>query len=96
LVGEKTFGEGAQQKTFELPDGGALILSVAKYESPSGKKLQDEGVTPGMLVASNANEAAAPDEDEAEAPAAAPVTKPGVSVDEQLSKALELLKSKAA
>ena len=38
LVGEKTFGEGAQQKTFELPDGAALILSVAKYESPSGKK----------------------------------------------------------
>jgi carboxyl-terminal processing protease len=95
LVGEKTFGEGAQQKTFELPDGGALILSVAKYESPSGKRLQDEGVTPGVLVASNANEAAAPDEDEAEAPAA-PLSKPGVSVDEQLSKALELLKSKAA
>ncbi len=63
LVGEKTFGEGAQQKTFELPDGAALILSVAKYESPSGKKLQDEGVTPGVLVASNADEAAAVDED---------------------------------
>ncbi|HTF45512.1 MAG TPA: S41 family peptidase, partial [Terriglobales bacterium] len=42
LVGEKTFGEGAQQKTFELPDGAALILSVAKYASPSGKKLQDD------------------------------------------------------
>ncbi len=47
LVGEKTFGEGAQQKTFELPDGAALILSIAKYESPSGKKMQDDGVTPG-------------------------------------------------
>ena len=30
LVGEKTFGEGAQQKTFELPDGAALILSVGE------------------------------------------------------------------
>ena len=59
LVGEKTFGEGAQQKTFELPDGAALILSVAKYESPSGKKLQDEGVTPGVLVASNTDQVAA-------------------------------------
>ena len=57
LVGEKTFGEGAQQKTFELPDGAALILSIAKYESPSGKKLQDEGVTPGVLVASNVDQA---------------------------------------
>ena len=37
VVGERTFGEGTQQKTFELADGAALILSVAKYESPSGK-----------------------------------------------------------
>ena len=98
LVGEKTFGEGAQQKTFDLPDGGALILSVAKYKSPSGKKLQDEGVTPGLLVASAADDVAVPDEDgpAADTPAAAPVAKSGVSVDEQLSKALELLKGKAA
>ncbi len=32
MVGEKTFGEGNQQKTIELPDEAALILSVAKYE----------------------------------------------------------------
>jgi carboxyl-terminal processing protease len=95
LVGEKTFGEGAQQKTFDLPDGGALILSVAKYESPSGKKLQDEGVTPGVLVASVQDDAAAADEDATDAPAT-PVAKPGVAVDEQLSKALDLLKNKAA
>jgi carboxyl-terminal processing protease len=95
LVGEKTFGEGAQQKTFDLPDGGALILSVAKYESPSGKKLQDEGVTPGVLVASAQDDAAALDDDASDAPAT-PVAKPGVSVDEQLSKALDLLKNKAA
>ena len=100
LVGEKTFGEGAQQKTFDLPDGGALILSVAKYKSPSGKKLQDEGVTPGLLVASNIDDAVASEDDgtdsDTPATASAPVTKPGVAVDEQLTKALELLKSKAA
>ncbi len=96
LVGEKTFGEGAQQKTFELPDGAALILSVAKYESPSGKRLQDDGVTPGILVAGkNAPDDAADDED---APSEKPANtaKSGVAVDEQLSKALEVLKSKAA
>lgn len=99
LVGEHTFGEGAQQKTFELPDGAALILSVAKYESPSGKKLQDDGVTPGVQVAS-----AAPDEggaeDQSEPGSAqgttAPLQKPTATVDEQLNKALDLLKSKAA
>src|SRR5580698_9797298 len=97
LVGEKTFGEGAQQKTFELPDGAALILSVAKYESPSGKKLQDDGVTPGVLVASNVDQPTGADDDvEGEDAAPAPVKKPNVTVDEQLSKALDLLKNKAA
>jgi carboxyl-terminal processing protease len=96
LVGEKTFGEGAQQKTFELPDGAALILSVAKYESPSGKKLQDDGVTPGVLVASNLDQATAVDEDAAPIETHAAPEKPSVTVDEQLTKALALLKNKAA
>ena len=95
LVGEKTFGEGAEQKTFELPDGAALILSVAKYESPSGKKLQDDAVTPEVLVASNIDDGS--DDDAAATAASQPATpKPSVSVDEQLTKALDLLKSKAA
>lgn len=96
LVGEKTFGEGAQQKTFELPDGAALILSVAKYESPSGKKLQDDGVTPGIVVASAADDAAADDDAAATTETQKPAQKPSVSVDEQLTKALDVLKSKAA
>ncbi len=102
LVGEKTFGEGSQQKTFELPDGAALILSVAKYESPSGKKLEDEGVTPGVLVASNVDDGGGADDDAGDDTAstkehdqAAP-KKPGITVDDQLTKALDLLKSKAA
>ena len=96
LVGEKTFGEGAQQKTFELPDGAALILSVAKYESPSGKKLQDDGVTPDVLVASNFDQAAVVDDDATPADNQPAPVKPTVTVDDQLSKALALLKNKAA
>src|SRR5581483_3652669 len=46
VVGDKTFGEGSVQKVMEIPDGSALILSVAKYYSPSGKALQDNAVTP--------------------------------------------------
>jgi len=100
LVGEKTFGEGSQQKTFELPDGAALILSVAKYESPSGKKLEDEGVIPGVLVASNIDDGGPGgdgNEDAVPRTESQPETKkPAVSIDEQLNKALDLLKSKAA
>lgn len=97
VVGERTFGEGSQQKTFELPDGAALILSIAKYESPSGKKLEDEGVTPTVQVASNIDDNEPIDEDAPATESQQPQTKkPAVSVDEQLNKALDLLKSKAA
>ena len=100
LVGEKTFGEGAQQKTFELSDGAALILSIAKYETPLGKKIQDEGVTPGLLVASNIDDGSGDGgtgEDEAALTTKDPSPKkPSVTVDDQLTKALDLLKGKAA
>ena len=99
LVGERTFGEGAQQKTFELPDGAALILSVAKYESPLGKKFQDDAVTPATLVASNQDNLGPDDEDSAPKTMPAPnvpAKKPVVLPDDQLNKGLEMLKAKAA
>ncbi len=111
LVGDRTFGEGAVQKTMELPDGSALILSVAKYATPLGKKIQDEAVSPNVVVASSQDleEAAAevPSPDEAPQqitgkPKPVPV-KPAVTPaptkapeDEQLNKALEILKAKNA
>jgi len=79
VVGERTFGEGAVQKTIDLPDGAALILTIAKYEDPSGKKIEDEAVTPNEVVSSPL------DNDE-------PV--PSNNSDEQLNHALQLLKAK--
>ena len=111
LVGDRTFGEGAVQKTMELPDGSALILSVAKYATPLGKKIQDEAVSPNVVVASSQDleEAAAevPSPDEAPQqitgkPKAVPVkpeaapTPAKAPEDEQLNKALEILKAKSA
>lgn len=98
LVGDRTFGEGSQQKTFELPDGGAVILSVAKYSSPDGKAFEDEGVTPGTLVASNLDEVDGEGDDTTAKGAQTPKphTGPAAQPDDQLNKALELLKGKAA
>ncbi len=84
LVGDRTFGEGSVPKTIELPDGAALILSVAKYQSPSGKKIQDEAVTPNVQVASNVDADTSDD--------TAGAQKSGPRPDDQLNKALELLK----
>lgn len=97
LVGEKTFGEGGEQKTFELPNGGALILTIAKYASPSGKKLQDEGVIPNVVVASAGDQAeVGNDEAGPNQATAAPFKKPTMQTDDQLMKALEILKNKNA
>ena len=52
VVGERTFGEGTVQKTIDLPDGAGLMLTVAKYEDPNGKKIEDNAVTPSVVVAS--------------------------------------------
>lgn len=53
VIGDKTFGQGAVTKLIELPEGGALILSVAKYYEPDGKAIEDAAVTPNVVVAEN-------------------------------------------
>jgi carboxyl-terminal processing protease len=50
-VGERTYGDAAIRKAVTLNDGSAVILSVAKYYSPDGKSIQDNGVTPNILQA---------------------------------------------
>ena len=51
LVGERTYGDAAVRKAVTLNDGSAVILSVAKYYSPEGKSIQDNGVMPNILQA---------------------------------------------
>src|SRR5215831_15960314 len=68
VVGDKTFGEGSVQKLIEIPDGSALILSVAKYYTPKGKVIQDTGITPNVVVASGDELAALPDDEDSNVP----------------------------
>jgi carboxyl-terminal processing protease len=82
VVGERTFGEGSVQKTIEIPDGSALLLTVAKYQGPDGKKIQDEAVAPTVQVSQNTDEDIDADN---------PQPKPA---DEVLNKALAILKAK--
>jgi len=93
VVGDKTFGDGSVQKLIELPDGGALILSIAKYYSPQGKAIQDAAVTPNVLAADVADDTPVPDEDENATPAEIE-KKAAPERDEQLDKAIEVLKKR--
>lgn len=40
VIGEKTFGKGLVQETFELPDLSQLRLTVSRYYIPSGRCIQ--------------------------------------------------------
>src|SRR6476659_683886 len=93
VVGDKTFGDGSVQKLIDLPDGSALILSVAKYYSPSGKAIQDVAITPNVLIADTDDDATLPDEEENAAPADVQ-KKATPEHDEQLDKAVEVLKNR--
>jgi carboxyl-terminal processing protease len=93
VLGDKTFGEGSVQKLIEVPDGSALILSVAKYYTSNGKIIQDTGITPNIPVASNDEIVAVSDDDDSN-PTDEP-QKAQPKEDEQLRRAIEVLKTKA-
>jgi carboxyl-terminal processing protease len=40
IIGRRTFGKGLVQEQFELSDGSALRLTVARYYSPLGRNIQ--------------------------------------------------------
>ncbi|MGH9398458.1 MAG: S41 family peptidase [Terriglobia bacterium] len=50
VVGAPSFGVGVVQKVIAVGDGSGLLLSVAKYYGPDGKAIEDNGVTPNILV----------------------------------------------
>lgn len=92
VVGDKTFGEGSVQKLIEVPDGSALILSVAKYYTSNGKVIQDTGITPNILVAASDDIVAISDDDDSSTTEEPQKVQP--KEDDQLRRAIEVLKTK--
>jgi carboxyl-terminal processing protease len=90
VVGERTYGDASLRRALTMDDGSAIILSVAKYYSPSGKAIQDTGVTPGELVQEPEPQVETDEDGEAVRPEAnQPEHKPGEDVI--LKKAIEVL-----
>jgi carboxyl-terminal processing protease len=86
VVGEHTYGDAAVRKTVTLNDGSAVILSVAKYYSPDGKSIQDNGITPNIPQAELDAAADVPTDDNLPDLAPDEPKKPGV--DELLNRAI--------
>jgi carboxyl-terminal processing protease len=50
IMGTQSFGKGSEQTVIELDDGSALQLTIARYYTPSGRSIQEHGITPDIVV----------------------------------------------
>ncbi len=50
ILGTQTFGKGSVQTVFPLDSGGGIRLTTAKYYTPSGRSIQNVGITPDIEV----------------------------------------------
>ncbi len=92
VVGEQTYGDAAIRRAVPLRGGGAVILSVAKYHSPSGEPIQDKRVKPSVpLIAQDRY----PEQVEGEKPTIERLPDLPVDRDPLLEKAIEVLKKGA-
>jgi carboxyl-terminal processing protease len=106
VVGEKSFGSGADQELFTLRDGDGLLLTTVKWASASGKPFLGEdrarsGIAPSVEVkrpeAPDAGEVddTGNEEPQPPNPTATPEAPKPPPEDLQLKKAIELLRDKA-
>jgi carboxyl-terminal processing protease len=111
VVGEKSFGAGAEQELFTLRDGDGLLLTTVKWASGTGKPFLGEdrnhsGIAPTVEVKKPENIDTGDVEDLTGSEEEKPQTKPSAPSepvvpkpqpeDIQLKKALELLREKPA
>jgi carboxyl-terminal processing protease len=50
LVGGRTFGKGLIQTLIPLSDSSGLAVTVARYLTPSGRDIQNEGIEPDLAL----------------------------------------------
>jgi carboxyl-terminal processing protease len=50
LVGETSFGKGSVQEMSELPQKASLKVTIAKWLTPSGKSIDENGIKPDVEV----------------------------------------------
>ena len=48
-MGNTSFGKGLIQAVYGLKNGAGLVVTVAKYVTPSGSEIQGKGITPDIL-----------------------------------------------
>lgn len=77
VVGEKSFGKGSVQQLIKLSDGSDLKVTVAKWFTPNGINISENGITPDIIATSSSKIL---------------YDKGGKVLDTQLQKAISILK----
>lgn len=54
IIGKKTFGKGSVQVVIPIGNKEGIKLTVARYYLPSGRTIQNKGVTPDIIVEAGA------------------------------------------
>lgn len=87
LVGATTFGTGTVLQPFSLSDGGAVLLAIAEWLTPKGRRIWHNGIAPDVPVAMPENAVVVVPNDEIHVDAASLAS----SSDKQLLEAIKLL-----
>ena len=58
IMGTRTFGKGSVQTVIPTDNGGALLLTTARYYTPSNRSIQVRGIVPDIVVEAGARVAA--------------------------------------
>ncbi|MGL5080464.1 MAG: carboxyl-terminal processing protease CtpC [Microcoleaceae cyanobacterium] len=87
LVGTKTFGKGLVQSVRPVGNGSGLAVTIAKYFTPSGRDINNEGIQPDIKIELSEAQRNALRESR---------DKIGTSEDPQYSKALDILSKEVA
>ena len=53
IVGTQTFGKGVVQSIYDMPNGGALKITTARYVTPLGRDIEHKGIRPDVIVPQN-------------------------------------------
>lgn len=76
IVGEKSFGKGSVQELINYDDGSSLKVTIAKWYTPNGVNISENGIKPDVEIAATTSVK----------------LKDGTIVDVQLAKAIEVVK----